>query len=104
MAHVLTVASNINMREPSDTEESESEASDDAASDDDEEEVQPASNAYATLLQSFSTRHAGSEEHRKKRRKLGHEETPREDTSDAEGESVYGTPEADGTVVEQDQN
>ncbi|CAE7194202.1 hypothetical protein PTT_05278 [Pyrenophora teres f. teres 0-1] len=106
MAYVLTVASNVNMREPSESKESESETSDDAASDDDdeEEEAQPASNAYATLLQSFSTRHAGSDEHRKKRRKLGHEEAPQEDVSDAEGASVYGTPEGDGTVVDPEQN
>ncbi|KAI2485363.1 U3 small nucleolar RNA-associated protein 25 [Pyrenophora tritici-repentis] len=104
MAHVLMVTSNINMREPPETEESESEASDDAASDDDEEEAQPASNAYATLLQSFSTRHAGSEEHRKKRRKLDHEEVPQEDISEAEEASVYGTPEGDGTVVDQEQH
>jgi len=95
------------MRPPSDSEESESEASNNAASDDDdddEEEAQLASNAYATLLQSFSTRHVGSEEHRKKRRKLEHEEPPQEDTSDVEGASVYGTPEGDGVVVDQEQN
>ncbi|RMZ66234.1 hypothetical protein GMOD_00005317 [Pyrenophora seminiperda CCB06] len=92
------------MREPSDTEESESDVSDHVTSDDDEEEAQPASNAYATLLQSFSARHTSSEEHRKKRRKLEHEESPQEDASDAESASVYGTPEGDGTVVDQEPN
>jgi U3 small nucleolar RNA-associated protein 25 len=89
------------MREPSVTDESESDASDDAASDEEEEEAQPISNAYATLLQSFSSRNAGSEEHRKKRRKLGHDEPSREvQLDDASDSSIL---EAEDVVAEDEQ-
>lgn len=71
--------SNVNMRAPSDSEHSESEGSESNASDDDdeeEEEAQPAANAYAALLQSFSARDTGSDEPRKKRRKIEHDHKP----------------------------
>ena len=67
------------MRAPSDSEHSESEGSESNASDDDdeeEEEAQPAANAYAALLQSFSARDTGSDEPRKKRRKIEHDHKP----------------------------
>ncbi|KAF1940199.1 U3 small nucleolar RNA-associated protein 25 [Clathrospora elynae] len=75
---MLIPGSNPGIREPFEPEESPSEASDDSASEeednDDEDEAQPASNAYATLLQSFSSlskrQHDGPEEPRKKRRRL----------------------------------
>jgi U3 small nucleolar RNA-associated protein 25 len=89
------------MREPSISDDSESDASDDAASDEEEEEAQPISNAYATLLQSFSSRNTGSEEHRKKRRKLGHDEPSHEVESDEGSES--STLEAEEPVDEDEQ-
>jgi U3 small nucleolar RNA-associated protein 25 len=89
------------MREPSISDESESDASDDAASDEEEEEAQPISNAYATLLQSFSSRNTGSEEHRKKRRKLGHDEPSHEVEVDDGSES--STLEAEEPVDEDEQ-
>jgi U3 small nucleolar RNA-associated protein 25 len=87
------------MREPTPSDESESDMSEDAASDEEEEEAQPISNAYATLLQSFSSRNTGSEEHRKKRRKLGHDEPAHQVESDDEAESTT----LEGDEVEDEQ-
>ena len=87
------------MREPTPSDESESDVSDDAASDEEEEEAQPISNAYATLLQSFSSRDTGSEEHRKKRRKLGHDEPAQEMESNDEADSTT----LEGDEVEDEQ-
>jgi U3 small nucleolar RNA-associated protein 25 len=87
------------MREPNDSEESDSEADDFASDGEDEDEVQPASNAYAALLQTFSTRDAGSGEPRKKKRKTGHEGLTQED---AEAAFEDGTPEANGAVDDSD--
>jgi U3 small nucleolar RNA-associated protein 25 len=89
------------MREPSISDDSESDASDDAASDEEEEEAKPISNAYATLLQSFSSRNTGSEEHRKKRRKLGHDEPSHEVELDDGSES--STLEAEEPVDKNEQ-
>ncbi|CAN9174496.1 unnamed protein product [Alternaria alternata] len=87
------------MREPSVSDDSESDASDDAASDEEEEEAQPISNAYASLLQSFSSRNTGSDEHRKKRRKLGHDEP--EPDAEVDGESP--ALEAEDAVAEEEE-
>ncbi|KAI4640244.1 rRNA-binding ribosome biosynthesis protein utp25 [Alternaria viburni] len=78
------------MREPTPSDESESDVSEDDVSDEEEEEeeAQPISNAYATLLQSFSSRNTGSEEHRKKRRKLEHDEPEQEVELDDDAEST----------------
>lgn len=81
------------MREPSVSDDSESDASDDTASDEEEEEAQPISNAYASLLQSFSSRNTGSDEHRKKRRKLGHDE-PEPDVEVDEESPALGAEDA----------
>jgi U3 small nucleolar RNA-associated protein 25 len=97
---------NVHMREPSDLAESDSEDSDSASEEEDEEEeaARPVSNAYAALLQSFSTRDASSGEPRKKRRKMDHEHIPQEETEVA---SDSGTPEAsgaaDGSVIGDEQ-
>ncbi|KAG9186414.1 hypothetical protein G6011_02970 [Alternaria panax] len=90
--------STVHMREPSVSDDSESDVSDDAASDG-EEEAQPVSSAYATLLQSFSSRNTGSEEHRKKRRKLEHEEPERH----VEGDDESTTLEAEDDIAEDEQ-
>ncbi|CAN9264527.1 unnamed protein product [Alternaria alternata] len=87
------------MREPSVSDDSESDASDDAASDEEEEEAQPISNAYASLLQSFSSRNTGSDEHRKKRRKLGHDEPE----PDVEVDDESSTLEAEDAVAEEEE-
>jgi U3 small nucleolar RNA-associated protein 25 len=93
------------MREPSDLEESDAETSDASASEDEDEDedARPVSNAYAALLQSFSTRDAGSGEPRKKKRKTGHEALTQEN---AEVAFEDGTPEvndtADGSIPESD--
>ncbi|CAN9210009.1 unnamed protein product [Alternaria alternata] len=87
------------MREPSMSDDSESDASDDAASDEEEEEAQPISNAYASLLQSFSSRNTGSDEHRKKRRKLGHDEPE----PDVEVDDESSTLEAEDAVAEEEE-
>ncbi|CAN9278342.1 unnamed protein product [Alternaria alternata] len=86
------------MREPSVSDDSESDASDDAASDEEEEEAQPISNAYASLLQSFSSRNTGSDDHRKKRRKLGHDEPE----PDVEVDDESSTLEAEDAVAEEE--
>ncbi|CAN9243126.1 unnamed protein product [Alternaria alternata] len=91
--------SNVHMREPSVSDDSESDASDDAASDEEEEEAQPISNAYASLLQSFSSRNTGSDEHRKKRRKLGHDEPE----PDVEVDDESSTLEAEDAVAEEEE-
>ncbi len=98
---ILIFARNVRMREPSISDDSESDASDDAASDEEEEEAKPISNAYATLLQSFSSRNTGSEEHRKKRRKLGHDEPSHEVELDDGSES--STLEAEEPVDKNEQ-
>ncbi|KAI5368689.1 rRNA-binding ribosome biosynthesis protein utp25 [Alternaria postmessia] len=90
---------NVHMREPSMSDDSESDASDDAASDEEEEEAQPISNAYASLLQSFSSRNTGSDEHRKKRRKLGHDEPE----PDVEVDDESSTLEAEDAVAEEEE-
>ncbi|CAI9634499.1 unnamed protein product [Alternaria burnsii] len=87
------------MREPSVSDDSESDASDDAASDEEEEEAQPISNAYASLLQSFSSRNTGSDEHRKKRRKLGHDEPEPDVQVDEESPAL----EAEDAVAEEEE-
>ncbi|KAB2099086.1 U3 small nucleolar RNA-associated protein 25 [Alternaria gaisen] len=87
------------MREPSVSDDSESDASDDAASDEEEEEAQPISNAYASLLQSFSSRNTGSDEHRKKRRKLGHDEPEPDVEVDEESPAL----EAEDAVAEEEE-
>ncbi|CAN9225561.1 unnamed protein product [Alternaria alternata] len=87
------------MREPSVSDDSESDASDDAASDEEEEEAQPISNAYASLLQTFSSRNTGSDEHRKKRRKLGHDEPE----PDVEVDDESSTLEAEDAVAEEEE-
>jgi U3 small nucleolar RNA-associated protein 25 len=87
------------MREPSVSDDSESDASDDAASDEEEEEAQPISNAYASLLQSFSSRNTGSDEHRKKRRKLGHDEPE----PDVEVDDESSTLKAEDAVAEEEE-
>ncbi|CAN9325695.1 unnamed protein product [Alternaria alternata] len=87
------------MREPSVSDDSESDASDDAASDEEEEEAQPISNAYASLLQSFSSRNTGSDEHRKKRRKLGHDGPE----PDVEVDDESSTLEAKDAVAEEEE-
>ncbi|KAH8621847.1 U3 small nucleolar RNA-associated protein 25 [Alternaria alternata] len=87
------------MREPSVSDDSESDVSDDAASDEEEEEAQPISNAYASLLQSFSSRNTGSDEHRKKRRKLGHDEPE----PDVEVDDESSTLEAEDAVAEEEE-
>ncbi|CAN9252294.1 unnamed protein product [Alternaria alternata] len=87
------------MREPSVSDDSESDASDDAASDEEEEEAQPISNAYASLLQSFSSRNTGSDEHRKKRRKLGHDGPE----PDVEVDDESSTLEAEDAVAEEEE-
>ncbi|CAN9197773.1 unnamed protein product [Alternaria alternata] len=86
------------MREPSVSDDSESDASDDAASDEEEEEAQPISNAYASFLQSFSSRNTGSDDHRKKRRKLGHDEPE----PDVEVDDESSTLEAEDAVAEEE--
>ncbi|CAN9171320.1 unnamed protein product [Alternaria sp. RS040] len=87
------------MREPSVSDDSESDASDDTASDEEEEEAQPISNAYASLLQSFSSRNTGSDEHRKKRRKLGHDEPEPDVEVDEESPAL----EAEDAVAEEEE-
>ncbi|KNG47994.1 duf1253-domain-containing protein [Stemphylium lycopersici] len=96
--------SNAHMREPSESEHSESEASDAGSDDDDddeEEEAQPISNAYAALLQSFSTRDAASDGPRKKRRKLGHDESSGQ-AGPLHPEEDLSNPEADDTARDQE--
>ncbi|KAL1797105.1 hypothetical protein ACET3X_003711 [Alternaria dauci] len=93
--------SNVHMREPSVSDESESDVSDDAASDEEEEEAQPAANAYATLLQSFSSRNTGSDEHRKKRRKLGHEE-PEQDVEEDDESTTLEAEDAEAEAEEEE--
>lgn len=89
------------MRAPSDSEESESEASDNDASDDEEEEeAQPAANAYAALLQSFSARDTGSDEPRKKRRKLQHDDEPQATAMEIDRADNDSSPEAEGSAGE----